>query len=302
MRPLPDGSVGVRYRYSAAGDLIEVKQVTQATPVEKSLTSAISYRPDRPHYLAEYIDANGHRAVKTEYDPATGRLKGVTDANGQTATQEFDPANFSETVRDAGGNPTVVTYNARGNVVKSVTATEFGDVVTQYAYDDPRNPDKETKTIDGRGFVTARAFDAAGNLLAETTPDGTTAYTYNAQNRLTRVVDPLGRTTVYEYSSGGNLVRVIDPRGDGATFAYDPLGRVETFTDFAGTVIASAIAPNTILVALIIMMLLLPDLFVLKMRHCSVHLSASSKGDLLSGAPQEDLLRGEPLLRAADKR
>lgn len=230
---LPDGSVGVRYRYSAAGDLIEVKQVTETTPVEKVLASTISYRTDRAHYLDEYTDANGNRAVKTVYD-ASGRLVGVTDANGNTATQEFDAANFTETVRDARGNPTHITYNDRGNVTRSVQPTEFGDIVMEYEYADPNNPDKETKIINGRGFVTTRSHDAAGNLLSETTPDGTTSYQYNSLNKLTQVTDTLGRVTAYGYDLVGNLVRVATPNGESSSFTYDAQGRVATFTDFSG--------------------------------------------------------------------
>jgi RHS repeat-associated protein len=232
---LPDGNVGVRYRYNAAGDLIEVKQITQTTPNEQALTSTITYRTDRAHYLDEYTDANGNRAVKTVYD-ASSRLVGVTDANGNTASQEFDPANFTETVRDARGNPTHITYNERGNVTRSVQPTEFGDIVLEYEYADPNNPDKETKIINGRGYVTTRSHDASGNLLAETTPDGTTSYQYNSLNKLTQVTDTLGRVTAYGYDLVGNLIRVVTPNGEASSFTYDNLGRVATFTDFAGNI------------------------------------------------------------------
>jgi hypothetical protein len=82
----------VRDRYDAKGDLVEVKQVTQTatgTLPEKALISTIKYRADRPHYLDEYPDATGHRAVKTEYDPVTGRLKSVTDADGDLDRPTF---------------------------------------------------------------------------------------------------------------------------------------------------------------------------------------------------------------------
>ena len=231
---LPDGTVAVRYRYDSKGDLIEVKQVTEVAPTEKALTSTISYRTDRPHYLDEYFDANGKRAVKTEYDPVTGRLVAVTDANSDRSEQSFDTANFAETVKDARGNPTVITYNDRGNVTKTVQPTEFGDIVTQYEYGDPLNPDKETKVINPRGFETTKTYYATGDLKTETTADGTTEYKYSAANKLTAVKDTLGRTTAYDYSPSGNLVSVVNPLGDDSTFTYDDLGRVKTFTDFVG--------------------------------------------------------------------
>ncbi|MFO0796118.1 MAG: putative Ig domain-containing protein [Gemmataceae bacterium] len=233
---LPDGTVAVRYRYDANGDLVEVRQVTEVAPVERALVSTFTYRTDRPHYLDEYFDPNGRRAVKTEYD-ASGRVIAVTDADNHRVEQDFSGiANFTETVRDARGNPTLITYNDRGNVTRTLQPTEFGDVVTQYAYEDAANPDRETRVVNPRGFATTRSFDARGNLLAETTPDGTTAYAYNALNKLTRVTDPLNRTTAYAYDPAGNLVRVVNPLGDDSAFTYDPLGRVATFEDFAGNV------------------------------------------------------------------
>jgi RHS repeat-associated protein len=230
---LPDGGVAVRYRYDARGDLVEVRQVTEHLPAEKAMTSTFTYRADRPHYLDEYFDPNGKRAVKTEYYP-DGRVKAVIGPDGSRAEQAFDLINFSETVRDRRGNPTVVTYNDRGNVTKTVQPTEFGDVVVQTYYDDPANPDKETKVVNPRGVATTKTYDGRGNLLTEMTPDGTTAYRFDDRNKLTRVTDPLGRVTAYDYSPAGNLVRVVNPLGDSSTFTYDGSGRVKTFTDFAG--------------------------------------------------------------------
>lgn len=231
---LPNGNFALRYRYDSKGDLVSIQQITETTPTEKALTSTVTYRADRPHYLDEYFDANGKRAAKTEYDPVTGRLVAVIDANGNRSEQISDPANFAETVKDARGNPTFITYNSRGNVTKTVQPTEFGDIVTQFFYDDPTNPDLETKIVNGRGFATTKTFDPRGNLLTETTDDGTTTYKYNAANKLTFVEDPLGRRTIYDYSPAGNLVRVVNPLGDDSLFTYDSNGRVATFEDFAG--------------------------------------------------------------------
>ncbi|HQR05264.1 MAG TPA: putative Ig domain-containing protein [Gemmatales bacterium] len=233
---LPDGAVGVRYRYDANGDLIEVKQVTDATPVEKTLTSSISYLATPKHYLSEYIDPNGNKAVEANYD-AAGRLIGITDAMSNTPKQSFNLENFVETLTDARGNSTFITYDDRGNVTKTVQPTEFGDIVTATKYEDPNNPDKETTSIDGKGYVTTRAFDASGSLLSETTPDGTTVYQYNGSNKLAQVKDTLGRVTAYGYDSTGvNLTRVVTPNGDASNFTYDDQGHVSSYADFKNNV------------------------------------------------------------------
>ena len=231
---LPNGEVTLRYRYDSRGDLVEVRQITELAPVEKALVTTLSYKPNRPHYLDESIDANGNRALKLEYDPATGRLKGVTDANGNTSTQEFDPANFTETVRDARGNPTRITYNERGNITRTVQPIKSSEIVNQYFYEDPANPDKETKVINPRGFATTRTFDARGNMLNETTAEGSRSFTYNEMNKVTKAVDLLGGATVYQYSSTGKVETVTNPLGDTATVSYDSQGRVQLFANFDG--------------------------------------------------------------------
>jgi YD repeat-containing protein len=162
-----------------------------------------------------------------------GRIKSVTDADGHAAVQEYDLQNSTETVRDRRGNPTVITYNDRGNVTRRVQPTEFGDIVTQYFYEDPANPDREMKVINPRGFTTTNTYDGRGNLLTETTTDGTSTYTYNASNKVTSVTDPLNHSTNYAYI-GTNLVRVVNPLGDFADFNYDGNGHVTEYTDFAG--------------------------------------------------------------------
>jgi RHS repeat-associated protein len=231
---LPNGEVTLRYRYDSRGDLVEVRQITERAPTEKSLLTTLSYKANRPHYLDESIDPNGNRAMKLEYDPVTGRLKGVTDGNGNTSTQEFDPANFTETVRDARGNPTHITYNERGNITRTVLPTKSGDIVNQYFYEDPANPDKETKVINPRGFATTRNFDARGNILTETTAEGSRYFTYNEMNKVTKAMDLLGGTTVYQYNSIGDVEKITDPLGDTATVSYDSQGRVKVFSNFDG--------------------------------------------------------------------
>jgi RHS repeat-associated protein len=223
----PDGNA-IRYAYTAAGDLASVAD-------QMSQTTRFAYRTDRPHYLDEVRDPLGRRAVKTEYD-AAGRVVAVTDANGNRTEQAFDPLNFAETVKDSRGNPTVILYNDRGNVVRTELATEFGPIVTQTVYGDPANPDKETTVVNPRGVVTSKTYDDRGNVLTETTPDGTTAYTFSAADKLLTVTDTLGRVTAYDYSPQGNLVRVVNALGDSSLFTYDGVGRVSTFADFAGNV------------------------------------------------------------------
>jgi choice-of-anchor C domain-containing protein len=218
----PDGA-SVKYSYDAGGNLVAVtNQVNE--------TTTLKYRSTPAHFLDEIYDSKNRRILKAEFD-ASGRLTGTTDALGNSASQSFDTTGFTGTQRDARGSVTLLTYNERGNVL-SKTDPEGG--VTQYSYDDAANPDKETKVINPRGVVTLNAYDPRGNLISVTTPDGTTTTTYTADNKLASVTDVLGRVTSYAYSPTGNLLRVINALGSTSVLGYDELGRVTSYTDFAG--------------------------------------------------------------------
>ena len=222
----PDGN-RIRYAYDAAGNLVAVTD-------QLGNTIRLAYRTDRPHYLDEITDPLGRRAAKTEYD-ASGRIIAVTDGNGNRTEQSFDPATFTETVKDGRGNPTVITYDARGNVVRTLQPTASGDIITQTFYDDPANPDKSTRVIDPNGGTTTTTYDARGNVTSVTDAAGNmTRKSYDEANHVTSVTDPLGHTTALLYDAAGNLIRLTDGSGAGQTATHDAGGRLKSVTDANG--------------------------------------------------------------------
>jgi len=68
------------------------------------------------------------------------------------------------------------------------------------------------------------SYDAAGNLLN----DGTHSYTYDAENRITKVDG--GNTAKYDYDADGHRVQKITTTGDN----YDPLGTWQFLYDQSG--------------------------------------------------------------------
>jgi RHS repeat-associated protein len=71
------------------------------------------------------------------------------------------------------------------------------------------------------------AYDAAGNLLSLTDPDGnTTAWTYDALNRVSSETNELGATRSFQYDAAGQQTRRTDRDGRVTVYAYDALGRM----------------------------------------------------------------------------
>ena len=70
-------------------------------------------------------------------------------------------------------------------------------------------------------------YDLAGNLIAETDPEGArTAYAYDAVNRLTAVTDALGGVTRYRCDAADNLAAVVDALGHETSYTYDKNGKL----------------------------------------------------------------------------
>jgi RHS repeat-associated protein len=227
----------LHYVYDTAGDLREFK--TQAGD-----TTRYTYRLAPQHYLDEVFDPRGNRALKAIYEPSaeTGqhKFKGIFDALGNRVDdRDFDLRARTGIVRDANGNATMLTFDERGNVL---TETDAAGNVTVREYNDPRNPDLETRIIDGNGNVTEQEYDERGNLI-EVRELGTehhplhephvTTFGYNANNDVTSVTDARGSETTFRYQ-GKNLIEIENANGDIARPTYFANGDVKTFSDFNG--------------------------------------------------------------------
>jgi RHS repeat-associated protein len=175
------------------------------------------------------------------YD-ALGRQTSLTPPNGVNTSYSYDTLSRLLSVLHGGGSlpgSTSYTYDAAGNRT-SKTAVQAGNpnpvsVLSQYSYD----PIYElTQAVVNGSVAESYGYDAVGNRL---TSVGPVTYNYNASNELTSTpvatyaydgngntawkIDSTG-TTSYTWDYENRLTRVTLP-GTGGTvnFQYDPFGR-----------------------------------------------------------------------------
>ncbi|MBI4605705.1 MAG: PKD domain-containing protein, partial [Planctomycetes bacterium] len=205
----PNGSV-IRYEYNIRGDLAVVID---------EVGSRTEFTYDRMHNLLEIRDPLGNRAYRTEYDEQ-GRVIATVDAKGNRFEYTHDVAGNEEILRDPRGNLTRYVYDGRGNVT----------LVEQPA------------VVDGALVLVRRSFtyDAQGNLISETDPDGITkTFQYDADGNITRqTVDPAGLNlvTTRTYAGAGRPLVTTDPNGNVTRNTYDAEGRLLSTEDAEGGV------------------------------------------------------------------
>jgi RHS repeat-associated protein len=206
------------WTYDGAGRMITMVEprgnVAGANPVDYQWT----YGYDAVGRKISETDPLG-RVSTTTYD-ALGRATNQTRPDGSTATL-FDPIlqERKVTTTDQAGRSNTTELDALGRVVK---------------------------TIDARGFATLSTYDAVGNRISQTAPDGgITTWTYDNENRVTSMVDPRGNTppalpaaftTTYAYDIEGHQVSSTDPLGRVTQTVFDTAGRADTTTDPGGKV------------------------------------------------------------------
>lgn len=230
-------------------------------------TLTLSYTYDAAGNRTAVTDCAG-RTTDFSYD-ARGNVLTKTDPSPDGIAPRpltrftYDGRNNLTQITDALGAVTTLAYDPATNVLLAVSREidATSSAVTSYEYADPANPALPTRIIAPRGntgptpdaaYATALSYDAQGNLISRTDPDGaTTTFAYDAASRLTSFVDPdgnapganpaahtwtiaydgldretsrsdpLGSTIAYGYDGAGDRVSLTDRNGNVTTYAYD---------------------------------------------------------------------------------
>jgi YD repeat-containing protein len=220
------------YEYNSLGQLIRIdgprKDVSDITTIE--------YYPNDPEegdnrgQIKAIVNAMGQQTSFSEYD-ANGNVGKIIDPNGSITIFTYDERNRIKTISNQPtGAKTEHFYDSHGNL-SSITTLEGNPIHFTFNL-----KDRLTEIRDSSGNTILYQYDQEGNRTREETqdPQGTLKrsldFTYDAYNRLKRVINPDARYTEYGYDGLGNRVSIRDPRGNLTTYAYDNLSRLVTMT------------------------------------------------------------------------
>lgn len=207
----------VIYTYDKSGNIIKIQYPDQ---------SQVNYAYNTDNKLESVTDSTGSTAYA--YYTDTGLLHSKTLPNGVTTTYAYDSAKRIIDVDNRQGGGALIStyhyeYDANGNITSCLETTPGGAKTTGYAYD-KLNRLKTVTYPDERGTVTYQ-YDGAGNRTKMITPDGTTNYKYDADNRLLRAGNE-----IFFYDKSGNLIKRVSPQKTIA-YTYDYENRLIRYQD-----------------------------------------------------------------------
>jgi len=198
---------------------------------------------------------------------AQGRVKTVTNALGQVATFRYDAVGNMTNRTDAAGvatrylydginrltnivyastgQKTILRYDANSNLTNAwaTNSTAFAKVVTvAMRYDNRDRLTNATTTAGSASWSVGYRHDLNGNTTNIIYPGGLVcAYTFDTQDRVTKVTDWLGRETSFGYDDANRLTSITYPAANGVTasYGYDAMGRRTSYSYTKGSTLAA---------------------------------------------------------------
>ncbi len=209
---LEDAATGVlRVSYDKVGNVTLLRAFERSAAGSYTLLSRIELdydeRGQRTEFTIDLFDAPlpaagtndfamspgpGHQLRTSFFYDSNGRLERTVDPLQHATSYEYGLFRSPSVVIDATGNRRENTYDAHGNLVRSVDS------------EDVRRPSDAT-VLRQNYFVTEWTFDAL--------------------DRVSSITDSLGNVWQQAYDSRNNVVRRVDPLGNIETLKYDIYGR-----------------------------------------------------------------------------
>ena len=216
------------WTYGSFGRMLSVTDPNLKTTTF-AYNSDSDQNPGKRGNLASITNPAGHVTLISAYD-LSGRPTVTTDANGLTTTLTYDDRG-SVTSRQVGTETTRYAYDGTGQLTK-VTLPDASYL--QYTYDDAH---RLIEVDDALGDSIVYTLDAIGNRIQEQVFDPednltrSRSHTFNGLNQLASDLGAQAQRTSYTYDSNNNLATVTDPLGHSNGNIYDALNRLTAVLD-----------------------------------------------------------------------
>ncbi|HEY3732402.1 MAG TPA: RHS repeat-associated core domain-containing protein [Streptosporangiaceae bacterium] len=188
-------------------------------------------------------------AVTSDGYDADGNLTSITDANGNKTSYTYNGDSELATKTDPLGKVTTDSYDGDGDLTQVIDAMsnkdtfaydDFGDVTTaRYGVSGTSQQTKIvntydlasrlTKAVQTPGGTYSLSYDGLGDILNQTSPQGTVTRAYNNDQQPTSLTVPGQTKITYTYDKDSNLTKVTQGTTS-VTQAYNGLGRVTSLT------------------------------------------------------------------------
>lgn len=228
------------YTYDSAGEQTSTTSPTGSTTSEsldgdgnvasstdaKGDTTTFTYNADN-----ELTATNlpGGLSTSSTYD-ADGNTLTQIDGTGATTAYTYTPLRLLASTTDPLGRKTTYGYDLAGN---RVSLTNPSGQITTSTYD----ADNELIGLtysDGKTPNVTYTYTGDGTRATMTDGTGTTSYSYDADQRLTKDTNGAAAPVGYGYDADGNLTTLTYPNGQNVTRTFNGAGDLTSVRDWLG--------------------------------------------------------------------
>jgi RHS repeat-associated protein len=198
--------------------------------------------------VAYSYDTNGNVTATTNSSAGgagmgtvTNKLQGDPNGTGGTISCGAQPGQICSSI-DANGNTTTYTYDSVGNLL---TVTPPGPVTHQtYTYDALSRPITYTDGNGSKVTISYDNFDRPTQLVYANGGANVT-YQYDTDGNMTQRTDGAG-TTIWTYDGYNRITKITQTGQSDINYTYDAVGNVKTEQGNAGTITYTYDAANQI--------------------------------------------------------
>lgn len=211
------------------GDSALVSSWTQPDGIQ----SQFSY--DQHQQLTRIEDSTG-AVTSFQYDDQ-GRITSQSDELGLLKSFSYHNGRLPSKITNAAGRTLLsldqddqgklIQCSMGGGPVTAMDQIEQACVEAQTNKIERLNAIKSGKSVTMADGKSAHTFDARGNVVLKTFPDGSTkAYEYDQNNRIAKVIQANGETETLSYDELGRVVARSFSDGSATQFKFNPAGRL----------------------------------------------------------------------------